>query len=102
MGDMTEQDLMDMAVLKHVSHSQGDGISVFFQFDCTRVYVCIFPSNGSSTKDTRHLQPKDRPLQDHLIDIFSGDLGYRAYEEIKKLHGEILGTILKAGKPLFS
>ncbi|KAI8672905.1 Protein kinase domain-containing protein [Fusarium sp. Ph1] len=75
---------------------------MFFHFNGTRVYLCIFPSNGSSTRDTRHLQPKDRPIQDHLIDIFSGDWIYRDYEEIQKLHGEVLGTILKAGKPLFS
>jgi hypothetical protein len=55
MGDMIEQDLMDMAVLKHVSYSQGDGISIFSEFNGTRIYVCIFPSNGSSTEDTRHL-----------------------------------------------
>ncbi|KAI8669528.1 Protein kinase domain-containing protein [Fusarium keratoplasticum] len=102
MGDMTEQDLMAMAVLKNMTHSQGDGASVCFQFNGTRIYVSIFPSNGSSTKDTRHLQQKDRPLQDHLIDIFTGDLVYRDYEEIEKIYDEVLGTILKADKPLFS
>ncbi|UPL00835.1 hypothetical protein LCI18_011769 [Fusarium solani-melongenae] len=73
MGDVTEQDLMDMAVMKNMRHSQGDDAS-----------------------------PKDRPLQDHLIDIISEDWGHRDREEIGKFHGEIFGTIMKAGKPLFS
>lgn len=97
MGDMTEQDLLDMAVREHMSCGDADGSGIFFEFNGTRVYVCILPRNGSSTKSTRHLQPKDRPLQDHLIDLLPD--GHGDYEEMER---EVLGAILKADKPLFS
>ncbi|EEU45614.1 uncharacterized protein NECHADRAFT_80693 [Fusarium vanettenii 77-13-4] len=73
-----------------------------FELHGTHIHVSIFPSNGLSTKDSNHLQPKDRPLQDHLIDIFSQVFKCEDSEERKSLHDEVLGVILKAGKPLFS
>ncbi|RSL58578.1 hypothetical protein CEP51_014060 [Fusarium floridanum] len=102
MGEMTEQEMMSNAFIEQICSSDGKGASIAFELRGTQIHVSIFPSNDSSTKDSRHLQPEDRPLQDHLIDALSRDSSGRPYGEHNVSQDEVLGAILKAGKPLFS
>ncbi|KAI8725457.1 Protein kinase domain-containing protein [Fusarium sp. LHS14.1] len=102
MSEMTEQDMMDTVFMEETCSGEDRGASMTFELHGTHIHVSIFPSNGSSTNGSNHLQPKDRPLQDHLIDIFSQVLRCEDSDERKVLHEEVLSAILKAGKPLFS
>ncbi|RSL88714.1 hypothetical protein CEP52_015122 [Fusarium oligoseptatum] len=102
MSEMTEQEMMNNAFVEQICSSDGKGASIAFELRGTQIHVSIFPSNGSLTKDSRHLQPEDRPLQDHLIDALSRDSSGRPHAEHNVSQDEVLGAILKAGKPLFS
>ncbi|KAJ4316064.1 hypothetical protein N0V84_008063 [Fusarium piperis] len=73
-----------------------------FEFNGRQISVSIFPSNGSSTKDSRELEPEHRPLQDHLIDLLSRATVCEDDDEYDEVEDYILGIILNAGKPLFS
>ncbi|KAH6676858.1 hypothetical protein F5X68DRAFT_224104 [Plectosphaerella plurivora] len=85
--------LGDIAV--HQLHAgDGDGADV--------VSVSIFPSNGMSTKDTQHLEPNERPLPDHLIDLLARAVMCDGDAEYEEAEDHALNEILDAGKPLFA
>ncbi|KAL2686999.1 hypothetical protein Neosp_004548 [[Neocosmospora] mangrovei] len=102
MSEMTEQDMMDTVSVEETCSGDDRGASIAFGLHGTHIHVSIFPSNGLSTKDSNHLQPKDRPLQDHFIDILSQVFTCQDHNEHNMLHEEVLSAILKAGKPIFS
>ncbi|RSL61701.1 hypothetical protein CEP54_006044 [Fusarium duplospermum] len=102
MGEMTEQVTRDNTFVEQICSGDGKGASIAFELRGRQSHVSIFPSNGSSTKDSRHLRLEDRPLQDHLIDALSRDSSDRPFGEHLMSQDEVLGAILKAGEPLFS
>ncbi|KAF4447323.1 hypothetical protein F53441_9120 [Fusarium austroafricanum] len=102
MSDLVEIDNMDDIAVYELHCGDGDGADIVFTFNDNHISVSIFPSNGSSTKDTRHMEPKDRPLQDHLVDLISQATSCQNDNEYDELVDEILVVILDAGRPLFS
>ncbi|KAM0193113.1 hypothetical protein ACHAPI_007843 [Fusarium lateritium] len=93
---------MDDITVNHLHGGNGGGADVVFMFNDRQVSVSIFPSNGSSTKDTRHLGPTERPLQDHLVDLISQATTCQDNDEYEKLEDDVLGVILDAGRLHFS
>lgn len=93
---------MDDIAINQLHGGVGDGAAIVFTFNGTLISVSIFPSNGSSTQDTRHLGLGDRPLQDHLVDLVSEATSCQDDDEYERLEDEVLGVILDAGRPLFS
>lgn len=101
MSEITEAETMDEIAVYQLHSGQGDGADMVFEFNGRQISVSIFPSNGSSTMDSRELEP-NRPLQDHLIDLIAGNTFCEDDDEYNKVEDYVLGIILAAGKPLFS
>ncbi|KAL5611339.1 hypothetical protein FOBRF1_007456 [Fusarium oxysporum] len=93
---------MDDIAVTQLHGGNGSGADMVFMFNDNQISVSIFPSNGSSTKDTRQMEPKDRPLQDRLVDLISRATTCQDDDEYDRLEDEVLGVILDAGRPLFS
>ncbi|KAJ9413331.1 hypothetical protein QL093DRAFT_2073034 [Fusarium oxysporum] len=102
MSDLAETDTMDDIAVTQLHGGNGSGADMVFMFNDNQISVSIFPSNGSSTKDTRQMEPKDRPLQDRLVDLISRATTCQDDDEYDRLEDEVLGVILDAGRPLFS
>ncbi|KAM5353509.1 hypothetical protein ACJ41O_000159 [Fusarium nematophilum] len=101
MGDIAETETMDEIAVNQVHSGDGDGADMVFAFNGRQISVSIFPSNGSSTNDSRDLEPS-RPLQDHLIDLLAGAVLCEDDDKYDEVEDYVLGIILAAGKPLFS
>ncbi|KAM0419091.1 hypothetical protein ACHAPT_012030 [Fusarium lateritium] len=101
MGEMVETEIMDDIAVNQLHAGDGDGADMVFEFNGSQISVSIFPSNGSSTKNTRHLEPEHRPLQDRLIDLIARATVCEDDDEYDKLKDEVFGVILDAGRPLF-
>ncbi|CAJ0546764.1 Ff.00g013910.m01.CDS01 [Fusarium sp. VM40] len=102
MGDLAETETMDDIAVNQLNGGVGDGAAMVFMFNDKLISVSIFPSNGSSTKDTCHLGLEERPLQDHLVDLISKATTCQDDDEYERLEDEVLGVILDAGRHLFS
>ncbi|KAG7419247.1 putative serine/threonine-protein kinase KIN1-like protein [Fusarium oxysporum f. sp. rapae] len=99
MGDMVETQAMDDVAVYELHSGTGDGADIVFAFNGCLISVSIFPSNGSSTKDTQGQE--DRPLQDHLIDLIEKATVCQDDDEYEELVDEVFAVILDAGRPLF-
>ncbi|KAF5656303.1 hypothetical protein FCIRC_13734 [Fusarium circinatum] len=77
----------------------GDGANIVLGFNGCLLSVSIFPSNGSSTKDTEGQQ--DGPQQDHFIDALEKATVCQDDDEYEELVDEVLIPILDTGRPLF-
>jgi hypothetical protein len=101
MSDIADEETMDEIAVSQLHAGEGDGADMVFTFNGRLISVSVFPTNGSSTQDSRHLGPEHRPLQDRLVDLIA-----RATEcqddEYEELEDEALSIILDAGKPHFS
>jgi hypothetical protein len=102
MSDLEETEMIDDIAVNQLHGGNGGGADIIFTFNNKQISVSIFPSNGSSTKATRHLGPGERPLQDYLVDLISQATTCQDDGEFEKLEDEILGVNLDAGRPLFS
>ncbi|KPM37789.1 hypothetical protein AK830_g8771 [Neonectria ditissima] len=102
MSAMAETETMDDIAVNQLHAGDGDGAGMVFAFNGRQISVSIFPGNGSSTKDSRHLEPEHRPLQDHLIDLLARAVVCEDDSEYEELGDEVLGVILNAGKSFFS
>lgn len=102
MSDLSESESLDEITFHEVHSGDGTPASILFKFNDNQICVSIFPSNGTSTNDTRHLSQGARPLQDHIIDIMSQATVCEDYEKFDSLVDEVLAVILDAGRPLFS
>ncbi|KAJ4007421.1 hypothetical protein NW752_007598 [Fusarium irregulare] len=102
MSDLPESELVDEITLNQVHSGDGTSASIVFKFNDNQIGVSIFPSNGTSTNDTQHLDFEERPLQDQFIDILSRATMCEDYQEFDRLVDEVLDVILDAGRPLFS
>lgn len=92
---------MDEIAVNQVHSSDGDGADMVFAFNDRQISVSIFPSNGSSTQDSRHLEPKDRPLQDCVIDLLARASTCEDDDEYEELEDQVLGIILKGRQTVF-
>ncbi|KAH7245329.1 hypothetical protein BKA59DRAFT_475681 [Fusarium tricinctum] len=101
MGEPAEPETLDDIAVYQLHGGVGDGAAMVFTFNDKLISVSIFPSNGSSTKDSCHLGLEDRPLQDHLVDLVSRATTCQEDDEYERLEDEVLGVILDAGRPLF-
>lgn len=99
MGDIVETQAMDDVAVYELHSGTGDGADMVFAFNGCLISVSIFPSNGSSTKDTQGQE--DRPLQDHLIDLIEKATVCQDDDEYEELVDEVFAVILDAGRPLF-
>jgi hypothetical protein len=102
MSDRAEEETLDEIAVNQLHAGDGDGVGLVFTFNGRIISVSIFPSNGSSTQDSRHLEPEHRPLQDRLVDLIARTILCQDDDECDELEDQILGTILDAGKPYFS
>ncbi|KAH7222607.1 uncharacterized protein BKA55DRAFT_584726 [Fusarium redolens] len=100
MGDLAEIEAMEHLAVNELHSGVGDGVDMVFTFNGSLISVSIFPSNGSSTKDTQ--RQEDRPLQDHLIDLIDKATACRDNDEYEELVDEVFAVILDAGRPVFS
>lgn len=92
---------MDEIAVNQLHAGDGDGADIVFAFNASTISVSIFPANGRSARDSRHLGPEDRPLQDRLIDLLARASVCREDDEYDQLEDEVLGIILDAGRSLF-
>ncbi|EXM18456.1 hypothetical protein FOTG_13394 [Fusarium oxysporum f. sp. vasinfectum 25433] len=99
MGDIVETQAMDDVAVYELHSGTGDGADMVFAFNGCLISVSIFPSNGSSTKDTQGQD--DRPLQDHLVDLIEKATVCQDDDEYEELVDEVFAVILDAGRPLF-
>ncbi|KAM0342102.1 hypothetical protein ACHAPU_009716 [Fusarium lateritium] len=96
-----ETELFDDIAVTNISGGDGDGANMVFTFNNIHISVSVLPSNGLSTKDSRHLKPESRSLQDHIVDTLSRASICEDYEEYDQLVDEVLMVILDVGKHLF-
>lgn len=101
-SDVSEPEFTDDIAVTQLHSGDGTAANMVLKFNDNRICLSIFPSNGTSTKDTRHLGSAERPLQDHLIDNISQATKCQDYDEHENLVEEVLIVILDAGKPFFS
>lgn len=99
---MEEAENMDDIAVNQLHAGDGDGADIVFSFNGNPISVSIFPTNGLSTKDSRHLDLEDRPLQDRLIDIISRATMCEGDDNYDELEDKVLGVILDAGKSHFT
>ncbi|KAF4417026.1 hypothetical protein FACUT_12504 [Fusarium acutatum] len=99
MGDMIETQAMDDIAVYELHSGIGGGADMVLGFNACLISVSIFPSNGSSSKDTQGHE--DRPLQDRLIDIIEKATVCQDDDEYEELVDEVLAVILDTGRPLF-
>ena len=90
---MEEMECMDDIAVNQLHGGDGDGADMISTFNGSLISVSIFPNNGSSTKDSRHLSPED---------LLSRAIVCEGYDEYDELEDEVLGVILDAGKELFN
>ncbi|KAF5989618.1 hypothetical protein FBULB1_758 [Fusarium bulbicola] len=90
---------MDDIAVYQLNSGIGDGANIVLGFNGCLLSVSIFPSNGSSTKDTEGQQ--DRPQQDHFINAIEKATVCQDDEEYEELVDEVLIPILDTGGPLF-
>ncbi|KAF5540000.1 hypothetical protein FMEXI_8650 [Fusarium mexicanum] len=102
MGDLAEAEVMDEISIGQLHGGEEGGADMIFTFNDRLISVSIFPTNGTSTKDTQHLSQQDRPLQDHLVDLISEAILSQDDDEYEQLVDDVLAVILDAGRPLFS
>ncbi|KAF9783640.1 hypothetical protein IL306_008767 [Fusarium sp. DS 682] len=100
MDELAEAETIDDLAVYEIYGGDGDGATMVLMFNGSLISVSISPSNGSSTENTRHLG-KDRPLQDHLVDIISRATTCQDDDEYEELVDEALLVILNAGRHLF-
>ena len=94
---------MDGIAVDQLHAGDGDGADMVLTSNDGRVFVSMFPSNGSSAKhSSRHLGSRDRPLQDHPTDVLSRAVMCQDDKKYEELEDRVLGIILYAGRPLFS
>lgn len=96
---MVETQAIDDIAVYELHIGTGEGADMVFGFNGSLISVSIFPSNGSSSKDTQ--EHEDRPLQDHFIDIIEKATLCQDDDEYEELVDEVLAAILDAGRPLF-
>ncbi|CVL06299.1 uncharacterized protein FMAN_03767 [Fusarium mangiferae] len=96
---MVETQAVDDIAVYELHSGTGEGADMVFGFNGCLISVSIFPSNGSSSKDTQ--EHKDRPLQDHFIDVIQKATVCQDDDEYEELVDEVLAVILDAGRPLF-
>ncbi|PNP86549.1 hypothetical protein FNYG_00251 [Fusarium nygamai] len=99
MGDMVEIEATDDIAVYELHGAIGDGADMVLGFNGCLISVSISPSNGSSAKDTQG--QKDRPLQDHFIDVIDKATVRQDVDEYEELVDEVFIVILDAGRPLF-
>jgi hypothetical protein len=71
MGEISETEAMGDITVYQVDTGEGDGADMAFTYNGRLICVSIFPSNGSSAEDSRHLDPEQRPLQGPLTDLLA-------------------------------
>ncbi|KAF5685732.1 hypothetical protein FDENT_6067 [Fusarium denticulatum] len=98
MGDMIETQTMDDIAVYELHGGIGDGAEMVLGFNGCLVSVSISPSNGSSARNTGG--QKDRPLQDHLIDVIEQAIVCEDGDEYEELVDEVFIVVLDAGRPL--
>ncbi|CCT65273.1 uncharacterized protein FFB20_11403 [Fusarium fujikuroi] len=96
---MVETQTIDDIAVYELHSGTGEGADMVFGFNGSLISVSIFPSNGSSSKETQ--EHKDRPLQDHFIDLIEKATACQDDGEYEELVDEVLAVILDAGRPLF-
>ncbi|KAI1029410.1 hypothetical protein LB504_010697 [Fusarium proliferatum] len=96
---MGETQAVDDIAIYELHSGTGEGADMVFGFNGCLISVSIFPSNGSSSKDTQEHQ--DRPLQDHFIGVTEKATVIQDDDEYEELVDEVLAVILDAGRPLF-
>lgn len=96
---MVETQAIDDIAVYELHIGTGEGADMVFGFNGCLISVSIFPSNGSSSKDTQ--EHEDRLLQDHFIDVIEKASVCQDDDEYKELVDEVLAAILDAGRPLF-
>jgi hypothetical protein len=100
MSNSSEPEFLDDIAVYQLRGGNGDGAEMRFKFNDKQICVSIFPSNGRSTKDTQHLGPGERPLQDHLVDVIDRSMTWD-HDKHDSLVEEALIAILDVGRPLF-
>jgi len=100
MSNLSEPEFLDDIAVYQLRGGNGDGAEMRFKFNDKQICVSIFPSNGRSTKDTQHLGPGERPLQDHLVDVIDRSMTTDRDND-DSLVEEALIVILDVGRPLF-
>lgn len=98
----SSKNAMDDIAVRQMHAGDGDGADMIFTCNDREISVSIFPANGSSTRDSRHMSRGDRPLQDHLIDLVAHITVCDDDNEYEAIQDEVLGVILDAGRPMFS
>ncbi|KAJ4116188.1 hypothetical protein NW768_011161 [Fusarium equiseti] len=101
MSNQLEPEFLDDIAIYQLRGGHGEGAEIRFKFNNKQICVSIFPSNGSSTMDTQHLGPGERPLQDHLVDVIDRSMTTDR-DQYERLVNEVLDVILDVGRPLFS
>lgn len=96
---MVERQATDDIAVYELHIGVGEGADMVFGFNGCLISVSIFPSNGSSSKDTQ--EHEDRPLQDHFIDVIEKATVCQDDDEYEELVNEVLAVILDAGRSLF-
>ncbi|KAF5581285.1 hypothetical protein FPCIR_10278 [Fusarium pseudocircinatum] len=96
---MIETEATDDIAVYELHGGIGDGADMVLEFNGCLVSISILPSNGSSARDTQG--QKDRPLQDHLIDVIDKATVCQDDEEYEELVNEVFVVILDAGRSLF-
>lgn len=99
---MDETDNMDHIAVNQLHAGDGDGADMVFSFNGSPNSVSIFPANGVSAKDSRHLDLEDRPLQDRLIDTISRATVCEEDDEYDEFKDEVFGVIFEAGNSHFT
>ncbi|KAF5718819.1 hypothetical protein FMUND_4986 [Fusarium mundagurra] len=100
MGDTAGMEAMDDVAVYDLHGGIGDGAEMVLGFNGCLISVSMRPSNGSSARDTQG--QKDRPLQDHFIDVIDKAILCEDNDEYEELVDEVFIVILDAGRPLFS
>ncbi|RBR14478.1 uncharacterized protein FIESC28_07714 [Fusarium coffeatum] len=100
MSNQSEPEFLDDIAVYQLRDGNGDGAEMRFKFNNKQICVSIFPSNGSSTNDTQHMGPGERPLQDHLVDVIDRSMT-KDHDKHESLVEEALIVILDVGRTLF-